>query len=75
MESEVSMKNLKLCVEKDFDDTKIVDAVCKLKSYLNIIDVYIEHYVMNEELSDLGVVIENIADIVHELENEYMPRQ
>lgn len=71
------MKNIKEVFKGEepkraIDDTKIVDAICRLKSYLNIADVYINHYVMNEELSDFGVIIDDISLIVKELETEYM---
>ena len=69
MESEVSMKNK----DGKFDDTKLVDAICRLKSYLNIIDAYMGQHILSEELMDLGLIIENIAGIVKELEAEYMP--
>lgn len=58
--------------DEKFDDTKLVDAICQLKAYLRIMEVFIEYHWENEALNDIGIIIDKISDIVNDLEKEYV---
>ena len=52
---------------REIDDTKLVDGLYKLKSYINIIDAFIDLHAENQDFVDLGLLIDNMAEIVAEL--------
>ena len=58
--------------ERVVDDTKLIDGIYKLKSYINIADSYIQCRVDNQDFVDLGLLIDEMGDIVEGLREEYI---
>lgn len=76
-EGEVSMNDNKCKIVKqevksaDFDNTNLIDGIYKLKSYINIINGFVENHVENQDYIDLGLMLDNMSEIIDNLAKEY----
>ncbi len=52
-------------------DTKTEDAIIQLYSYIKIADIYVQHYVEIPEILHLGLLIDNMEEVIDTVIHDY----